>query len=97
MPIHHHHHPYMTIHDFKSHSHYGWDHSLKPIAEVESGQKVTYEITESSGGQFARRSTAKDVKNLDFSKINPVAGPVYVKKCGTGGYVGSRNVKFPPA
>ncbi|MFD1361879.1 acetamidase/formamidase family protein [Lentibacillus salinarum] len=84
MPIHHHHHPYMTIHDFKAHSHYGWDNSFKPIAEVESGQKVTYEITESSGGQFTRHSTAKDVKNMDFGKVNPVAGPVYVKGAEPG-------------
>ncbi|MFB9974360.1 acetamidase [Allobacillus sp. SKP2-8] len=84
MGIHHHNHPYMTIHDFNEHSHIGWDNSLKPIAEVESGQVVTYEITEASGGQFTKGSTAQDVANIDFTKVNPVAGPVYVKGAQPG-------------
>lgn len=84
MTIHHHHHPYMTIHDFNAHSHIGWDNSLKPIAEVESGQTITYEITESSGGQFHKHATVQDVKNLDFEKVNPTAGPIYVKGAQPG-------------
>lgn len=84
MSIHHHDHSFMTIHDFNKHSHIGWDNSLKPIAEVDSGQTVTYEITESSGGQFNKHSTTEDVKNIDFSKVNPTAGPVYVKGAQPG-------------
>ncbi|MUV36418.1 Formamidase [Lentibacillus sp. JNUCC-1] len=84
MSIHSHNHMHMTIHDFNSHKHYGWDKDFKPIAEVDSGQTVTYEITESSGGQFNRRSTAEDVANIDFGKVNPVAGPVYVKGAQPG-------------
>lgn len=84
MTIHHHHHPYTTIHDFKAHSHYGWDHSLKPILEVDSGQIITYEIMESSGGQFTEHSTAADVAKLDFNKVNPVAGPIYIKGAKPG-------------
>ncbi|WP_026907205.1 acetamidase/formamidase family protein [Paucisalibacillus globulus] len=84
MTIHHHHHPYMTIHDFKSHSHLGWDNSLKPIAEVDSGQTITYEITESSGGQFTKNSTSEDVLGLDFGKVNPVSGPIYIKGAEPG-------------
>lgn len=84
MTIHHHQHPYMTIHDFDSHSHIGWDNSIKPIAEVDSQQKLTYQITEASGGQFTKHSTKKDVETLDFGRINPVAGPVYVKGAEPG-------------
>lgn len=84
MSIHHHNHSYMTIHDFNQHSHIGWDNSLKPIAEVDSGQTVTYQITESSGGQFTKHSTVEDVKTLDFSKVNPTAGPIYVKGAEPG-------------
>lgn len=84
MGVKHHNHPYMTIHDFNQHSHIGWDNSLKPIAEVDSGQVVSYEITESSGGQFNKHSTVEDVKNMDFSKVNPTVGPVYVKGAEPG-------------
>lgn len=84
MTIHHHHHPYMTIHDFNSHKHYGWDNSFSPISEVDSGQIITYEITEASGGQFTKHSTKEDVAKIDFEKVNPVAGPIYVKGAEPG-------------
>jgi acetamidase/formamidase len=84
MSIHHHQHSYMTIHDFHSHSHYGWDNSLKPIAEVDPGQTITYEIVEASGGQFTKYSTKEDVAKLDFGKVNPVAGPIYIKGAQPG-------------
>ncbi|WP_077328867.1 acetamidase/formamidase family protein [Virgibacillus siamensis] len=84
MSIHSHNHTHKTIHDFKSHMHYGWDKSLNPIAEVESGQTISYEITESSGGQFSRNSNAEHVRNMDFEKVNPVAGPIYVKGAQPG-------------
>lgn len=84
MSIHHHHHPYTTIHDFHSHSHYGWDNSLSPIAEVDSGQTITYEIIEASGGQFSKHSTHEDVAKLDFDKVNPVAGPIFIKGAEPG-------------
>jgi acetamidase/formamidase len=84
MSIHHQQHSYMTIHDFHSHSHYGWDNSLKPIAEVDPGQTITYEIVEASGGQFTKHSTKEDVAKLDFGKVNPVAGPIYIKGAQPG-------------
>lgn len=84
MSIYHHNQPYLTIHDFHAHKHYGWDNSLQPIAEVDSGQIINYEVIESSGGQFTQHSTPKDVENIDFEKVNPVAGPVYVKDAQPG-------------
>lgn len=84
MTIHHHNHSFMTIHDFHDHSHIGWDNSLKPIAEVDSGQVVSFEIVEASGGQFTRHSTVEDVKSLDFGKVNPTVGPLYIKGAQPG-------------
>jgi len=84
MSVHSHNHSFMTIHDFHEHSHVGWDNSLKPIAEVDSGQTVSFEIVESSGGQFTKHSTVEDVKNMDFSKVNPTVGPLYIKGAEPG-------------
>src|SRR5699024_7151790 len=64
---------------FHSHAHYGWDNSLSPITEVSSGQTVNYEIIEASGGQFTRYSSKEDVANINFAKVNPVSGPIYIK------------------
>lgn len=84
MSINEHNHPYMTIHDFHNHSHIGWDNSLKPITEIDSGQVVSFEIIEASGSQFTKHSTVEDVKKLDFSKVNPTVGPIYVKGAEPG-------------
>ncbi|MEI3612224.1 acetamidase/formamidase family protein [Pseudogracilibacillus sp. SO30301A] len=84
MTIHRHQHTHITIHDFDTHKHYGWDHSFQPIAEVDSGQTITYQITEASGGQFTKNSTIENVKKIDFDKVNPVAGPIYVKGAEPG-------------
>lgn len=75
---------YLTIHDFHEHSHIGWDHSLAPIAEVDSGEIVSFEIVDSSGGQFSKHSTSGDLENIDFAKVNPTIGPIYVKGAQPG-------------
>ena len=71
MPHHH------TIHEY--HHHTVWDNSIPPVAEAEPGSRLLFEAKDASGGQLNERSTAEDVAKLDFSQINPVTGPVYIK------------------
>ncbi|HLR64861.1 MAG TPA: acetamidase/formamidase family protein [Pseudogracilibacillus sp.] len=75
---------YMTIHDFHDHSHVGWDNRLEPIAEVESGQVINFAIEDASGGQIKQGDPANVLNNLDFAKVNPTAGPIYVKGAEAG-------------
>lgn len=58
--------------------HHGWDRSIPPAETVAPGSRVHFRCLDSSGGQFTKDSTTTDVPGLDFSKINPVTGPVYV-------------------
>ena len=67
---------YKTIHH--EHNHVGWDNSLTPVMEVEPGAELELQTLDSSGGQLNAESTAADVGKLDFSKVNPVTGPVRV-------------------
>lgn len=71
-----------TIH--KDHSHYGWDNSLEPTLRLEPGATVTFETIDSSGGQLSPQSTVADVATLDFAKVNPVTGPVFVEGAEPG-------------
>ncbi|MEM8956502.1 MAG: acetamidase/formamidase family protein [Pseudomonadota bacterium] len=64
-----------TIH---GRQHQGWDHSIPPAETVAPGSRVQFHCIDSSGGQLTKDSTTADVPGLDFSKINPVTGPVYV-------------------
>ncbi|GGE26870.1 acetamidase [Pullulanibacillus camelliae] len=84
MSIHHHTHIHHTIHDMKSHLHYGWDRDLKPILEIDPGHSIGFEILECSGGQLTKQSKANALMHFDFDKLNPVSGPIYVKGAEPG-------------
>jgi len=74
-----------TIHSINHH--FGWDNSNKPILQVRSGEIIEIETIDSSGEQLNIDSTIEDVKNLDFSKVNPVTGPVFIENAKEGDVV----------
>jgi acetamidase/formamidase len=51
---------------------------------VAPGDAVEFEVVEASGGQLNAESTVADVGGLDFAKVNPVTGPVYVDGAAPG-------------
>jgi len=61
-----------------------WDNALPPALEVDSGDEVEFHVRDASGGQLHEGSTATDVAALDFSRVNPVSGPVFVKGARAG-------------
>jgi acetamidase/formamidase len=63
---------------------YGWDNSVEPALEVESGETVLLHVRDASDQQLGPASTAADVAALDFSKVNPVSGPIFVKGAEPG-------------
>ena len=65
-----------TIHC--AHHHYGWDRSIPPVEKVAPGSTVYFECLDSGGGHFTPQSSVADVSNLDFSKVNPVTGPIHI-------------------
>ena len=58
---------------------FGWDNSLVPAERVEPGATILFHCHDSSAGQLGPSSTVADVKTLDFGKINPVSGPIFVE------------------
>lgn len=71
-----------TIH--KSHHHFGWDNSITPRLMIASGDTVEFKVTDASGGQLTPSSTIADVAKLDFGKVNPVSGPIYIADAEPG-------------
>jgi formamidase len=65
-----------TIH--RARHHFGWDRSIAPVLDVAPGEVLTFEVMDASGGQFSSASTSEHVIALDFERVNPLAGPVYV-------------------
>ncbi|SNT04320.1 acetamidase/formamidase family protein [Antarctobacter heliothermus] len=65
-----------TIHGAQHH--FGWDNSIAPVETVAPGTTICFNCMDSSAGQLGPSSTVDDVKALDFGKINPVSGPIYI-------------------
>ena len=65
-----------TIHGAQHH--FGWDNAIAPVETVAPGSTLLFHCMDSSAGQLGPKSTVADVTALDFGKINPVSGPVYV-------------------
>jgi acetamidase/formamidase len=71
-----------TIHGAQHH--FGWDNSVAPAERVEPGSKILFQCHDSSAGQLGPSSTVADVSALDFGKINPVSGPIWVEGAEPG-------------
>ncbi|WP_375262142.1 acetamidase/formamidase family protein [Palleronia sp.] len=83
-----------TIH---GHHHHGWDHSVPPAETVAPGSRLHFQCLDSSGGQFTKDSTTADVPSMDFGKINPVTGPVYVDGAEPGDVLKIQIEAFHPS
>jgi len=84
-----------TIH--RKHHNFGWNRDFAPALTAKSGQTIHFECLDSSGGQLGLNSTAKDIATLDFGKINPVTGPVYVEGAEPGDALKVTIRKFIPS
>lgn len=84
-----------TIHS--AHHHHGWDHSIPPVQTVAPGTTIEFECVDSAAGQFNFDSTVADVTALDFSKINPVTGPVFIDGAEPGDAVKITIEGFKPS
>jgi acetamidase/formamidase len=65
-----------TIHG--RHCAFGWDNSLPPVATIAPGTTLVFECNDAANGHFKPGDDASAVATLDFSKVNPVTGPVHI-------------------
>lgn len=84
-----------TIHGAQHH--FGWDNSFPPAATVAPGSSIEFECQDSSAGQLTPDSTVADVGTLDFEKINPVSGPIYIDGAKPGDVVKVTINEFKPS
>jgi acetamidase/formamidase len=82
-----------TIHQY----HHGWNNSFAPVARIAPGESLEFDVTDSSGGQLGAASTAADVAKLDFAKVNPVTGPVFIDGAAPGDVLKVTLLSFTPS
>lgn len=84
-----------TIHSHQHH--FGWDNTRTPALTVAPGETVEFEIQDAAGGQLTPKSTVADVLAFDFSRMNPVTGPIYIDGAEPGDVVKLRVEQFKPS
>ncbi len=84
-----------TIHHRQAH--HGWDNALAPVLTVAPGTVVEFDVMEASGGQLTAESTVADVAALDFDKVNPVNGPVFIDGAEPGDALEVSILSFRPS
>jgi acetamidase/formamidase len=84
-----------TIHDHQCH--FGWNNANEPVIRAAPGDTVEFHPVDSSGGQFTAKSTVADVTALDFAKVNPVAGPLFVEGAEPGDAIKVTLLSFSPS
>ncbi len=73
-----------TIHVAREQWRLAWDNSIEPVARVESGGTVEFDLLDAACGQIGPDSTVETVRTLDFSRVDQVNGPVYVEGAAPG-------------
>jgi acetamidase/formamidase len=84
-----------TIHNHQCH--FGWDNSNKPVVKAKPGETIEFHPVDSSGGQLNSKSTVADIAALDFAKVNPVAGPVFIDGAEPGDAIKVTLLDFTPS
>jgi acetamidase/formamidase len=84
-----------TIHQHQCH--FGWNNANPPVVRIAPGETVEFTPMDSSGGQLTAQSTLADIGTLDFAKVNPVAGPVYVEGAEPGDAIKVTLLHFAPS
>ena len=84
-----------TIHR-KNHN-FAWSRDFAPALRCKPGETIHFECLDAGDGHFKRGSTSADVATLDFSRVNPVTGPVYVEGAQPGDALKITFRKFIPS
>jgi acetamidase/formamidase len=86
---------YQTIH--RHQHHFGWDNRLPPVVRIAPGDELEFDVVDASGGQISRASTSADIGRLDFSRVNPVNGPVFIDGAEPGDALELEILDFSPS
>jgi acetamidase/formamidase len=59
--------------------HKTWNRKLAPALTVRPGEFVFFDALDASGGSIDADSTTETIANIDFRRLDPLMGPVYVE------------------
>lgn len=83
-----------TIHGAQHHI--GWNNALTPVLSVRPGETVAIEALDASAGQLSAQADLETLKALDFDRVNPVTGPIWIEGAEPGDAVAITFRAFHP-
>ena len=84
-----------TIH--RHHQHMAWDNARAPAITIAPGDTVDFRDIDAMCGQITAESTAAVMERIEFAKVNPIAGPVYVDGAEPGDTLKVTLLGFEPS
>lgn len=84
-----------TIH--REHHHLAWDNSQAPALVIAPGETVDFDEIDPMCGQLSPQSTAEVLSRIDLTKVNCIAGPIYVDGAQPGDTLKVTIVGFAPS
>jgi acetamidase/formamidase len=64
--------------------HYKWDKANRPAVEIDPGDVVHFDTDEVTSGQLKKGDPAVKLTQLDFNRLYPLGGPVFVRDAEPG-------------
>jgi acetamidase/formamidase len=84
-----------TIH--RHHQHLSWDNARPAAITIAPGDSVDFKDIDVTCGQITAKSNANVLSTIDFSRLNPIAGPVYVDGAEPGDTLKVTLLSFEPS
>ena len=72
--------PYLGKHHIHSH----WNRTLNPVLEIRPGKEIFFDLPDASNGEVMPESTTEQIGQMDFRKMDPLIGPVWVEEAEPG-------------
>jgi acetamidase/formamidase len=77
--------------------HLAWDATIPPLFRVNSGSVVEFDALDAGNGQLRPDATAADLASVDMSRVDQVAGPIFVEGAEPGDTLEVELLAFDPA
>lgn len=78
------------------HTHDKFSRSISPAIKVPDGSIIEAFAHEATGGQLNLHSTVEDFKDVDFSKIHTLTGPIYINGAEPGDVLAVELLELEP-
>lgn len=86
-----------SIHVTRERYHLAWDPAIPPIATVQSGAVIEFDLLDASCGQLDAGCGVPQLLQLDFARVDQVGGPIAVEGAEPGDTLQVELLDFQPA